>query len=248
MTIRPHHTVDGPDGAQTVVLAGGLGTDVSMWEPQVEPLVEAGFRVLRYDHRGHGRSPVPDGPYEIADLAGDAVALLDGHEHVHWVGLSLGGMVGMWLAQHRPELIDRLVLCCTSARLGPPRMWAERAELVRAEGIAVLAEAAVGRWLTPAGRAADPARAAGLTAMFTATPAAGYAGCCEALRRMDLTPALGRITAPTLVIAGAQDLATPPEHARRIVYSVPGARLAVVDGAAHLATVERPDVVTRQIV
>ena len=293
MTVDLHHVIDGPADGPTVVLAGALGTDTSMWEPQVAPLVAAGFRVVRYDHRGHGRSPVPDGPYSIEDLAGDAAALLDrlGVGRVHWVGLSLGAMVGMWLAQHGAaphktarqcaaqhgaaqhgaarSVIDRLVLCCTSARLGPPRMWADRARLVRAEGMAPLAEAAVGRWLTTraatgqdkgtgqdkrTGQGNDRGPGAGedlverLTAMFVATPAEGYAGCCAALGSMDLTPDLGRIRVPTLVIAGAEDLATPPEHARRIVYGVAGARLAVVDGAAHLGNVERPDEFTSLII
>ena len=120
-----------------------------MWDPQVPRLAER-LRVVRYDHRGHGNSPVPPGPYSLDDLGADALALLDrlGLERVHWCGLSLGGMVGMWMAINAPERIDRLVLCCTSARLGPPAMWADRARTVRAEGVEAIADAGIGRWLT----------------------------------------------------------------------------------------------------
>jgi 3-oxoadipate enol-lactonase len=164
------------------------------------------------------------------------------------VRLSLGGMVGMWLAINAPERIDRLVLCCTSAKLGPPSMWAERAATVRAHGVDAIADAGIGRWLTDGFVAREPETAAEVRAMLAATPAEGYAGCCAAIEGMDLLDRLGEIRAPTLVIAAAQDPATPPEHGERIANAVPGARLAVIDDAAHLATVEQPGVITDLIV
>lgn len=242
MTVEVHHEVTGPANGPVVVLAGSLGSDLRMWEPQVEPLVAAGFRVVRYDHRGHGRSPAPPGPYSLAELGEDLVALLDGLElpRVSLVGLSLGGMTGMWLARHHPSRLDRLVLCCTSAELGPREMWAERARTVRESGLDGIADAGVGRWLTHAGRAANPALSAWLREMFTSQDPKGYASCCTAIETMSMVDSLPSVLAPTLVIAGAEDQATPPDHARRIAAAIPGARLEIVEGAAHLGNVERP--------
>jgi 3-oxoadipate enol-lactonase len=245
--IDVHSETSGPDDAPVLVLSNSLGTTTAMWDPQVPTLAER-LRVVRYDHRGHGGSPVPPGPYDLADLGADALALLDrlGVERVHWCGLSLGGMVGMWLAINAPERIDRLVLCCTSARLGPPSMWAERAATVRAEGVEAIADAGIGRWLTPGFIEREPAVAADVRAMLAATPAEGYAACCAAIEHMDLLDELGAVRAPTLVIAGTQDPATPPEHAERIVARIPGARLELVD-AAQLATIEQPAAMTELI-
>ncbi|EOD68753.1 3-oxoadipate enol-lactonase [Amycolatopsis vancoresmycina] len=248
--VKLHWVAEGPEDGPVVVFGGSLGSDLRMWEPQVAPLVARGFRVARYDTRGHGASPVPPGPYELEDLGADVLALLDelGAERVHHVGLSLGGMTGMWLGIHAPDRIASLVLCCTSAKLGPPSMWAERARTVRAEGTAAVAEAGVSRWLTPAYRERHPERAEFLRAMIAAVPAEGYAACCGAIERMDLLELLPKVTAPTLVIAGADDPATSPEeHARPIAEGIPGARLEVVPGAAHLGSYEQPAEFTRLI-
>jgi 3-oxoadipate enol-lactonase / 4-carboxymuconolactone decarboxylase len=247
MSVEVHHEVVGPAGGPVVVLAGSLGSDLRMWDPQVEPLVAAGFRVVRYDHRGHGRSPAPPGPYTLTELGEDLVALLDrlALPRVSLVGLSLGGMTGMWLAQHHPERLDRLVLCCTSAELGPAEMWIERARAARADGLDGLADAAVGRWLTAPGK--NPALAARLREMFTGNDPEGYASCCTAIQTMSIVDGLADIKTPTLVIAGAQDQATPPDHARRIAATIPDARLEIVDGAAHLGNLERPDEFTALI-
>jgi 3-oxoadipate enol-lactonase len=246
--IDVHYDLTGPEDAPLLVLSNSLGSTPVMWDAQLPTLAER-LRVVRYDHRGHGRSPVPPGPYSLADLGADALALLDriGTERVHWCGLSLGGMVGMWLAINAPERIDRLVLCCTSAKLGPPSMWIERAAVVRAEGVDAIADAGIGRWLTPAFIAREPEAAAAVRAMLAATPAEGYAGCCAAIEHMDLLDELGAVRAPTLVIAAAEDPATPPEHGERIAARVPGARFALVDDAAHLATVEQPAAMTELI-
>ncbi|WP_309232279.1 alpha/beta fold hydrolase [Micromonospora tarensis] len=182
------------------------------------------------------------------DLLGRAVLRTLDHLDVPWVhyaGLSLGGMVGMWLAAHAPERVRRLALLCTSASLGPAEQWRERAATVRAAGLSAIADPVVARWFTPAFAVARPDVVAGHRAMLTATPATGYAACCEAIAAMDLRPDLGRIGAPTLVVAGADDPATPVSHAREIVRRVPGARLAVVGAAAHLANVEQPERVCR---
>jgi 3-oxoadipate enol-lactonase len=248
--IAVHYVLNGPADAETVVFSGSLGSDLRMWEPQVAPLVAAGYRVVRYDHRGHGGSPVPAGPYGLAELGEDALALLDrlGGHRVHWVGLSLGGMVGMWLGQHAHQRLASLTLCCTSAQLGPPQMWAERARVVRAEGTQAVAATTIGRWLTPDYAAVNPQRAAWLEAMVAATPAEGYASCCTAIERMNLVPDLPSIPLPTLVIVGEQDPSTPPAHGRRIAEAVPGARLEVLDPAAHLANIEQPDKISQLII
>jgi 3-oxoadipate enol-lactonase len=245
----PHHVLSGPAGAPALVLSNSLGTSTVMWDPQVDALSEH-FRVVRYDHRGHGASPVPPAPYALADLGRDVIELLDhrGIERASICGVSLGAMVGMWLGAHAPERVDRLVLCCTSAHLPPARAWAERAATVRTAGsTAPVADAVLARWLTPAGLAADLQRAARLRAMLLATPADGYAACCGVIERLDLRADLPSIAAPALAIAGAQDPATPPSHLEAIATAIPGARLEVLERAAHLANLERPDAVNRLI-
>ena len=243
-----HHVVTGPADAPPLILSNSLGADLRMWDAQAEELAER-FRLVRYDTRGHGGSTVPDGPYTIDHLGQDLLALLD-HleiERAHFAGLSLGGMTGLWLAVHAPERLLRLALLSTSAQLGPPETWRERAQTVRAQGTEAVADAGVGRWLTAGFREAHPGTAAWLRDMIAATPDAGYAAACAVIEHMDLTAGLAGIPAPTLVIAGAQDPATPPEHAERIVAAIPQARLEVLDPAAHLANVEQPEAVTRLI-
>ncbi|MEU4222462.1 3-oxoadipate enol-lactonase [Actinoplanes sp. NPDC026623] len=246
--VAVHHREDGPPDAPALLLINSLGADLSMWEPQI-PALAGPFRVIRYDARGHGRSPVPPGRYALADLGRDALGLLDrlGVARAHVCGLSLGGMTAMWLAAHAAERVDRLVLFCTSALLGPRSAWAERAELVRAEGTAAVAGAIVARWVTAGYAAAHPAAVATLRDMVAATPAIGYAGACAAVEDMDLRADLSSIRAPTLVVAGADDPATPPEHGAAIAAAVPGARLQVLAGAAHLASFEQPATANRLI-
>ncbi|GAA4252373.1 MAG TPA: 3-oxoadipate enol-lactonase [Dactylosporangium sp.] len=238
----------GPLGAPFVLLGGVLGSNLDMWRPQL-PRFGDRLRVVRFDHRGHGGSPVPAGPYEIEDLGRDVLALLDrlGIERASYCGLSLGGMVGMWLAAHAPERIERLVLICTAAHLPPAEGWLDRARQVRAGGMAPVADAVLGRWFTPRYRAALPARVAPYRAMIAACPAEGYAAGCEAIAAMDQRDDLARIAAPTLVISGADDPATPPEHGERIRDGIRDSRLVVVPNAAHLANVEQPDVVAQLI-
>ncbi|HVS06301.1 MAG TPA: alpha/beta fold hydrolase, partial [Candidatus Dormibacteraeota bacterium] len=144
-----NYSVDGPPGAPVLVLSHALGLSLAQWDPQVAPLSQA-FRVVRYDHRGHGGSPVPPGPYTIEELGRDTVNLLDrlGLDRVSFCGLSLGGMVGMWIASAAPERIDRLVLCCTAARMPRPDDFAERARTVRENGMEAIADLAIGRWFT----------------------------------------------------------------------------------------------------
>jgi 3-oxoadipate enol-lactonase len=219
-----------------LVLPCSLGTSRELWDPA--PYTQH-FRVLRYEHRGHGESETPPGPYEMEELATDALALLDelGVERASWIGLSLGGMVAMWIAASAPERLDRLVLACTSARVPAPQVYAERAGIVREQGVEPVADAVVSRWFTAA---APDALRARFRAVLVATPAEGYAGCCEALARWDFRERLTEIAAPTLVLAGVEDEATPAADTDLLVQRIPDARRIVLDGAAHLANLERP--------
>ena len=221
--VEVFHVSDGPPDAPALVLLDSLGSSLAMWDPQVEAFARH-FRVVRFDLRGHGRSPAPAGPYEIADLGADVLALLDrlGIERAHLCGLSLGGMTALWLAEQAPERVDRLVLCCTSARLEPSEAWTARAALVRAGGTEAVADAVVGRWFTPAYAASHPDLVARMRAMIAAIDAEGYASCCEAIAAMDLRPALASVRAPTLLIAGADDPAIGPDHSERIAASIEG--------------------------
>ena len=243
-----NHEIAGPEGAPTLLLGGSLGTTLRMWDGQL-PLAER-LRLVRFDHRGQGSSPAPPGPYEIGDLARDVLELLDtlGCERVHYCGLSLGGMVGMWLAAHAPERIERLVLLCTAAYMPPAEMWRERIAVVASAGsVEPLADSIVDRWLTRGYAASHPEARARLRAMLVASPATGYASCCGAIERMDLRPALPLIRSPTLVISGDQDSSTPPRCQQQIVEALPDARHEIVSPAAHLAAVERAGPVNRLI-
>lgn len=243
-----HHVVTGPPDAPVVVMSNSLGSSLAMWEPQAEALTRE-YRVVRYDLRGHGRSPAPPGPYAMADLADDVVTLLDRLEvtRAHVVGLSLGAMIAMQMAATSPDRVDRIVLCCTSAHLPPAQQWHDRATTVRCDGVGAVADAVVDRWLTPEFAAASPALVGELRAMVEANSDEGYAGCCEAIAEVDLRPLLRTITAPTLVIAGADDPATPVEHADAIAAAILDARVVTVGPAAHLANIEQPAAITQHI-
>lgn len=247
--VAVHHVVTGPEDAPVVVLSNSLGATTSMWDAQADALAER-FRVVRYDTRGHGGSVVPAGPYDIDDLVDDVVALLDtlGVERAHFVGLSLGGMTGMRLAAREPGRVDRLVVLCTGARLDPVSAWRDRAATVRAEGSGSVAEAVVARWFTAPYLEAHPDVRIDSEAVVAATPAEGYASCCEVIATMDLRSDLPGIAAPTLAIAGADDPATPPAHLEAIAEGVQDGRLLVVAEAAHLANAEQPQTITSAII
>jgi 3-oxoadipate enol-lactonase len=184
----------------------------------------------------------------MEDLGGDVLALLDrlGVERFSFCGLSIGGMVGMWLASEVPQRVERLVLCCTSAQFAPDA-YDSRAQTVRAEGVGVIVDAVLERWFTPKFRASHPEVVEWGGSMLRNTPVEGYAGCCEAIRDAKLGTRLGAIAAPTLVIAGADDPAAPVNQAELIRDSIPNARLLAIEEAAHLANVEQPEKVTQAI-
>ncbi len=248
-TVTLNAEIDGPRGGEPLLLGGSLGTTLAMWEPQLAALTRT-HRVIRFDHRGHGGSPLAQGPYALDDLGADVVALMDrlGLERAAYVGLSLGGMVGQWLGINAPERVGRLVLISTSSHMPPPEGWHARAAAVREAGtVGAVADAVLGRWFTPGFAQAQPQVVAHYREMISSSPAEGYAACCEAIAALDLRHELSRIAAPTLVLVGAQDPSTPPVHAETIARAVPGARLEVLDPGAHLLNVERDRDVTRLI-
>ena len=239
------HRLDGPEDADVLVLANSLGTMQELWARQLPALTER-FRVLTYEHPGHGVSSLPEQPATVHALAVGLLGLLDelGLDRVSFCGVSLGGMVGMALALHAPERVERVVLSCTSAHIGPPEAWHDRARVVRTDGMNAIADAVVARWFTPGFAQHDPETVGRFRAMLVATPPEGYARCCEALAAWDAREGIAAIMAPVLVVAGSEDPATPLAHAGLIASRIPGARLRVLERAAHLANVERAEMFT----
>jgi 3-oxoadipate enol-lactonase len=230
-----------------LVLSNSLGTDHTMWEPQMAAFTRH-FRVLRYDGRGHGASATSPGPYTIADLGEDVIHLYDalGVKRAHYCGLSMGGMVGMWLASHAPERVERLVLCNTSARLGPPQLWDARIESVRRGGMAAIVSAVLVRWFTAPFIEQAPDVIERMRQVLANTPEEGYIACCEAIRDMDQRDILAQITAPTLVIAGALDAASPPADGRFLQASIPAAEYLELR-AAHMTNIEAAQLFTETV-
>jgi len=240
MTV-PTYRDDGPPEAPPLVLASSLGTDARMWDPVLGILTQH-FRVLRPEHPGHGGAPAPAGPYTIDQLGGNVLELLDHLEigRASLCGLSLGGMVALWIAEHHPERVDHLVLACTAPSLPPPETWRERAATTRRDGVASLADGLLARWFTPGFEQRNSGLAQAVRAMLDAVDREGYASCCEAIAETDLEPALPHVSAPTLVLAGAEDPVTPPARMVELVGRLGGAAMTVLPGAAHLAAMEQP--------
>jgi 3-oxoadipate enol-lactonase len=242
-----HVEVDGPERAPVLMLSNSLGTTLHMWEGQIEPFTKD-FRVVRYDRRGHGKSGVPKGPYSMERFGRDALAIMDGLglNKVNWCGLSMGGMVGQWLGAHAPDRIERLVLTNTSSYFADKAAWNDRLALVREKGIAAFARPNMERWFTKSFRERSPEVIARMIAMFSATPLEGYIACGEAVRDMDHRSLLPKISAPTLVIAGRHDPATPLQAGEYIRDHIPGASLTVLD-AAHISNIEQRDAYTAAV-
>lgn len=236
----PHHTTEGAPTAPPLLLGPSLGTSTALWDA-VAPELSTTHRVIRWDLPGHGKSPADliGRGATVADLASLVLALADslGIDRFAYAGVSLGGAVGLHLAAHHPDRVQGLAVICSSAHFGDGARWAERAALVRREGLADLAEGAPGRWFTPG------FTVPGLVDDHRTTDPDAYAACCDALAAYDIRESLATITAPTLVVAGREDPATPPAHAREIADAVPGASLTELAGASHLAPAERPEAV-----
>ncbi len=238
---------DGPPEAPVLLLSDSLSSDTTMWDDQV-PHWARRWRVVRYDTRGHGETPASPRPYTIERLGRDALGVLDalGIARADFCGLSLGGMVGMWLATYAPERLGRAVLANTSAHMGPLDLWNGRIALAREGGMEATVEPTVKRWFPQAFHERAPATIERMRAMIRRTTVEGYVGCCEAIRDMDQRASIRAIRIPVLVIIGANDPATTPEAGRAIHASIPGAALTVLD-AAHISNVEQPAAFTAAV-
>lgn len=245
--IALHYADEGPRDAPVLVFANALGTDLRIWDAVVARL--PGFRAIRYDKRGHGLSEATPPPYRMADHVADVAALLDllGVAGVTFVGLSVGGLIAQGLAAARPDLIARLVLSGTAAKIGSEEAWNARIAATNAEGIASFADGVLEKWFTPAFRTPDNPAFAGYAAMLTRSPIDGYAGTCAAIRDCDYTGQTRRLALPTLVMVGDHDGSTPPDVVRGLADFIVGARFEIVAGAGHLPCVERPDETARLI-
>jgi 3-oxoadipate enol-lactonase len=248
--IHMHYTLNGPTAAPVVTLSHSLATNLAMWEPQTAALAEQ-YRVLRYDTRGHGGTEAPAGPYSLEQLAEDARALLAalGIDRTHFIGLSMGGMIGQLLALKHPEMLRSLVLCDTSSRIPAEAhpMWDERIRVAAAQGMAPHVEPTIGRWFTAPfvtrrADVVDPVRA-----MIQQTNPQGYIGCCHAIKALDLTEGLHAITTPTLIIVGEDDVGTPVEASRVIHERIKGSELVILPSASHLSNVEQAEAFNRAL-
>lgn len=244
---RFHYRFDGPEKAPVLLLCNSLGTDLTMWDPQV-PAFARTLRVLRYDRRGHGASAVTPGPYTIEQLGRDVLGLLDqlGIDRVRFCGLSLGGMTGMWLGTHAGKRIEKLVLCNTAAQIGSPDPWNARIEAVRKGGMSAIESGVLARWFTPKFLERPTPMLGRMREVLLQLSPEGYAAACAAVRDMDQRESIARIAAPTLVIAGTHDAATPPAAGQFIAKQIPGARYAELD-AAHISNVEAADRFTETV-
>ncbi|OCP35850.1 3-oxoadipate enol-lactonase [Ensifer sp. LC163] len=242
---RLHYRIDGAATGGSdkpwLMLCNSLGTDMHMWDAQVDALSRQ-YRVLRYDRRGHGRSSAPRPPYTLADLGGDALALLDALdiERTHFCGLSIGGLTGQWLGIHAGERLGKVAVCATAAKIGTAESWAARIEAVRAEGLGALIPATAERWFTPQFNVSEARDVAKVLDSFVATSPDGYAGCCAALATADLRKDLVRIANPLLAISGEDDPVCPPSDLESIAgrvqrglhLSLPGRHIANIESAS----------------
>ncbi len=235
------------DSGPVLMFSNSLGTDFSMWDPQMAELAQR-FRILRYDTRGHGQSSVTAGEYTIEQLGRDVLALLDTLklERVHFCGLSMGGVIGMWLGVHAPNRLSRLVLCNTAAKIGTNEMWNARITTARTDGMKPIAASVIERWFTPEFRRSSPDRVAKAQRMLENTSPAGYSACCAALRDVDLRDAVALIKAPTLIIYGAKDPVTPAADAESLADRIQGSAKVALN-AAHLSNVEHADAFTETV-
>ena len=242
--------ITGPANAPWITFSHALGNNLSLWDDQVAILADR-FRILRYDHRGHGGSDVPPGPYSFDDLMKDAIGLLDTLEieQTHWIGLSIGGMLGYGLAQHHGERLLSLVAC--DARPDAPPDYAAyfqyRIDTVREGGMSAVVEPTITRWFTPETCEANLSVLDKVRAMLLSTPPAGHEGCCEALKRLAFGGGLSGIRIPTLILGGAQDKGAPPGVLGEAASSIPDCRHIVIEDAGHISNLENPSAVNKAL-
>ena len=248
--IDVNYVLEGPSGAPAVTMSHSLATDLSMWDSQATALATR-YRVLRYDTRGHGGTDAPAGAYSLTQLADDARGLLKalGIARTHWVGISMGGMIGQTLAVSTPELLQTLSLCDTSSRIPAEAkpLWDERIAVAETKGMEPHVEPTVSRWFTPKFVESRPDVVNRVRDMIRRTNARGYGGCCHAIRALDLTDRLSSVTLPTLIIVGAQDVGTPVAASKAIQERIKGSELVILDPASHLSNLEQPEAFTKAL-
>ncbi|HEX6210884.1 MAG TPA: 3-oxoadipate enol-lactonase [Methylomirabilota bacterium] len=246
--ISVNYTLDGPGGAPVVTLSHSLAADLAMWDPQLKALTER-YRVLRYDTRGHGGTDAPAGAYTLELLAEDARALLQalGIARTHWIGLSMGGMIGQTLALSSPGLFQSLALCDTSSRVPAEArpVWQERIKTAETQGMGPLVEPTIARWFTAPFREQRPDVVDPVRTRIRTTSPRGYAGCCHAISALDLTDRIAAIKLPTLIVVGEEDQGTPVAASQAIQAKIAGSQLEIIKSAAHLSNLEQPETFTR---
>ena len=243
-----HYVSSGAKSKPALLFANSLGTDLRIWDDVTDRLNE-NFRVVRYDKRGHGLSDAPPSPYSINDLAQDVAGVLDALEIEQAVlcGVSVGGLIAQAFALNYPKRVRALVLCDTGARIGSIESWRQRIEIVRAGGLQALESPTMERWFSPTFRARRSADIRGYSNMLLQTSVEGYIGTCCALRDADFRATLATVRCPTLVLCGAQDIATPPELGRELAELISGAQFSLIENAAHLPCIEQPDILTQKM-
>jgi 3-oxoadipate enol-lactonase len=240
--ISMHYTFDGPEGAPLVTMSNSLASNLSMWDPQI-PALTSRYRVLRYDTRGHGGTDAPAGPYSLEELTEDLRALLQalGISRTHFVGLSMGGMIGQMMALKYPQMLQSVVLCDTMSRVPTEAkpLWDERIHMAETRGMEPLVESTIARWFTEPFRQQGAPVLDQVRTMIRTTPPRGYAGCCHAIAALNLTDRLKEITLPTQIIVGEDDPGTPVSASRTIHEQIKGSELVILKSAAHLSNLEQ---------
>ena len=244
-----YYTIEGAESAPTLVFSNSLGSDHRIWDSAL-PYLRDKFQIIRYDQRGHGLSDATPAPYAIRDLVDDFAGLLDrlNIDNAYVCGLSVGGMIAQGFAASFPQRAHALVLCDTAMQIGPASIWNERIAVIQKDGISALTDAIMERWFTQAFRESRVTEFSGYINMLERTPVEGYIGTCCAIRDADLREAAAAIRRPTLVLCGDQDLATPPDLARRLAEAVAGAKFSLIEGAAHISCVEQPELFSRLLI
>lgn len=247
--MKLNHLIEGE--GPWVTMSHSLACNISMWDEQAALLVAKGYRVLRFDTRGHGRSPAPPGAYTLEALADDVHELFAalGITRTHWVGLSMGGMIGETYALKYPGVFASMVLADTTSKRPPgaDQMWGERIRIAQEQGMEALVESTLARWFTEPYRKTRPDVMARIGSDIRATPVAGFAGCCHAISKVDLVDRLPEISCPVLIMVGEHDHGTPPDMARQIHANLPGSQLLVIPSAAHLSNIEQPEIFNRAL-
>jgi 3-oxoadipate enol-lactonase len=241
--ISINYRLDGPEDGPVVMLSNSLISNYSMWDDQLEAITNAGFRMLRYDTRGHGGTDAPDMPYSITLFADDVIGLLDALDiaKVHFVGLSMGGFIAQLLGANHPERILSLALCDTACVMPTEKLWNDRIADAKSGGTEALADATLGRWFTAPYHLSNPEEISRVREMINASNATGYIGCAGAIRDMSQCHVLSEIKVPTIVVVGESDPACPVSSAEVLHEGVEGSEFVIIKESAHLPNIEKRD-------